>query len=140
MRNFVTLVEAKEAVRKCFAASWSMAIVVEGPPLPPAPVGGILLVSGSCWKNGMSGFCIVLFWAKGERGASGPTSRPNHIIRHHSVKNLLSIGRTLDIRQAGDQHLKITLAPLAEGENLFLMVQVADYTDYRPGAIEQEGG
>lgn len=52
MRNFVTLDEAKEAVRKCLAASWSMAIVRAGPPLPPAPV--ILLV-------GMSGDLIHCF-------------------------------------------------------------------------------
>lgn len=83
---------------------------------------------------------VYMFWTKGERGASRPTSRPNHIIRHHSVKNLLSIGRTLDIRQAGDQDLESALAALAEGENLLLVVWVADYTGHRPGAVEQEGG
>lgn len=65
MRNFVTLGEAKEAVRKCLAASWSMAIVRAGPPLPPAP--GFLLVELSIGiyhclflgrKSGMD--CVVI--------------------------------------------------------------------------------
>lgn len=37
MRNLLTLGVANEAVMKCFAASWSIAIVLDGPPLPPAP-------------------------------------------------------------------------------------------------------
>lgn len=39
----MTLEVAKEAVMKCFAASWSMAIVLAGPPLPPAPVQSMVL-------------------------------------------------------------------------------------------------
>lgn len=37
MRNLLTTGEAKDAVMKCFAASWSIAIVRAAPPLPPAP-------------------------------------------------------------------------------------------------------
>jgi hypothetical protein len=37
---------AKEAVRKCLAASWSIAIVLFGPPLPPAPGIGVSFFVG----------------------------------------------------------------------------------------------
>lgn len=66
------------------------------------------------------------------------TSRPDHIVRRDGIKNLLGIGGTLHIVQAGDEHVQLALAAFAECENLVLVVRVTDHTGYVPGAVEKE--
>lgn len=129
MRNLLTYAEVKDALRKCFAASWSIAIVDAGPPLPPAPGIGLVL---SVWV-GLYGDRNVE-----EEYINQRTRRPNDIIRRHSIQDLLRVRRTLHLVQTRDQHVHFALTAFAQSQDIILVLGVADHAGDVPGAVEEQ--